>query len=104
MGSMDAAERFAAAREEGEAVVSSGRQPSHAGQSRKKSFKTMKAEACLMPTHTNTQSRQHMCSPLHTQQCHFGAPQRQVLLPGHFPGPSHSVGAEVGRSAVVQWD
>lgn len=66
MGWMDEAERFAAAREGGEAVVSSGRQPSHAGQSRKKSFKTLKAEACLLPTHTNTQSRQHMYSPLHT--------------------------------------
>lgn len=83
MGSMDASERFPAAREGGEAVVSSGRQPSHAAQSRKKSFKTMKAEACLMPTHTSAQSGQHMCSPLHTPAVslwHTTAPSSSCCL------------------------
>lgn len=74
MASMDAAERFAAAREGGEAVVSSGRQPSHAGQSRKKSLKTMKVEARLMPTHTQTTHVQPIPRP------------SSVTLAQHSPG------------------
>lgn len=57
MGSMDAAEGFAAAREEGEAVVSGGRQASHAGQSRKKSFKARKAHA---HSHKHTKQTTHV--------------------------------------------
>lgn len=70
-----------------------------------KSFKTMKAEACLMPTHTHTHKADNTCAAHYTpQQCHFGTPQPQVLLPGHFSGPSRSVGAGVDRSAIDQWD
>lgn len=43
----------------------------------------MKAEACLMPTHTSAQSGQHMCSPLHTPAVslwHTTAPSSSCCL------------------------
>ena len=76
-------------------MVSGGRQPSHAGKSRKKSFKRLKAEARLTHARTHTRRADYTCARHYTHVHTPAVPLAHPMVPASVCQPSLS-GCTVG--------